>query len=406
MILHRSACRRTAAWIALALLLLLLAPGGGCERDPGRGGQQDAPGPPVVETAKPVQRTVTEYFHYTGTLAAIERVEIRARVPGYLESIEFEDSTNVEAGDRLFVIEPEPYRVAVQRAEAAVARAEASRDLAEARRDRVAEARRRNAASEIELIEREAELRQAEADLLVAREMLASARLDLSYTQVRTPISGRVDTHYVDVGNLVGRDGATLLATVVRMDPIHVWFEVSESIALQYLSRGRDGTVDEASPPVEIGLADETGHPHRGRIDFVDNVLDSSTATLRVRGLVPNPTRKLYPGLFARVRVPFETIEDALLVRTEAVGSGLEGEYLLVVGEDDVVTRRAVTLGDRYEGGWRRVVSGIESDERYVVQGLQKARPGKPVDPRPWSAEEDEAEKGRTGEGRGGDGRG
>ncbi|MEN1705274.1 MAG: efflux RND transporter periplasmic adaptor subunit [Planctomycetota bacterium] len=345
------------------------------------------PPTPVVEVTTPQTRAVTEYFQYTGTLESVATVEIRARVSGFLEEVRFAESSDVSAGDILFTIEKEPYELAVGQAQAEVARAESMRDLAEARLERGRQAQQVNAASDLEVIELEAEVQRTQADLLAAQERLKAAELDLSYTDVRTPIDGRVDRNYVDTGNLVGRTEATLLARVVQLDPVRVNFDVSENISLRYLSRGRDGRVDDEAPPVEVGLSDEEGeYPHLGRVDFVDNVLNAQTGTLGVRAVLPNPTRKLYPGLFARIRVPWETREDAIVIEEEAISTGLDGKFVLVVGDGNIVDRRLVTLGERQDDGMVAVLDGLDGSETYIVRGVQKARPGAEVDPRPYEA--------------------
>ena len=349
------------------------------------------PPPPNVEVATPEMRTITEYFFYTGTLEPVDFVEIRARVGGELQAINFQESTDVAEGDVLFIIEKEPYELAVGQARAALERAEAAEGLADVRVQRYEDAFARQAANEFELIEERAKLKQAQADVLAAQEALKAAELDLSYTDVTSPISGRIDRHFVDQGNLVGAQlagggEATLLATVVTMDPIHVSFDVSEAIALQYLSQGDDGRAGEEYPRIELALADEENYPHAGRVDFVDNQLDGSTGTLLVRAELENPTGKLYPGLFARIRVPWQQREDALCVVEEAVGTGLEGKYLLIVGEGNVVERRPVTLGERQDDGTIVVLEGLAAGETYIVRGLQKARPGAPVTPTPFGA--------------------
>ncbi|MEL6328021.1 MAG: efflux RND transporter periplasmic adaptor subunit [Planctomycetota bacterium] len=344
------------------------------------------PPPPTVEVATPVTRDVVEYFYYTGTMESVETAEIRARVPGYLTSVEFDESSDVEAGDLLFTIERDEYEIAKGQAEAALERSKADRELASARVARARQAFEQNAASELEVIEEQAALLQAEADVLSNQEAVRQAELNLSYTEVRTPITGRIDLNYVDAGNLVGQSEPTLLATVVQNDPINVTFDVSERIVLQYLDRGDDGTVDRDPPPVEVGLADEEDYPHVGVVDFVDSVVDEGTATLTVRGLLENPTKKLLPGLFARIRVPWETREDAVLIREEAAGTGLEGKYVLLIGPDNVVERRPVVLGERQADGTVVVLEGLAPDETYIVNGLLRARPGAPVNPVPFEA--------------------
>lgn len=380
--------RKVDAWRALATSVVIfvstasLSITSGCDRSEAA----EPPPPPVVEVATPTQRTITEYFFYTGTLEPVDFVQIRARVGGVLEEIHFEESSNVEQGDVLFTIEKAPYELAVGQAKASLERAKAARELADVRVQRIEKAFESGAANELELFEERAKFKQAEADVYATEEALKSAELDLSYTDVTSPITGRIDRHFVDRGNLVGAQlagggEATLLATVVTMDPIHVSFDVSEAIALQYLDQGDRGEAGPSYPPIELALADEDSYPHAGRVDFVDNQLDGSTGTLLVRAELENPTGKLYPGLFARIRVPWQQREDALCVVEEAVGTGLEGKYLLIVGEANVVERRPVVLGERQDDGTIVVLEGLAAGETYIVRGLQKARPGAPVTP-------------------------
>lgn len=335
---------------------------------------------PEVTVAMPEVAEVTVYNDFNGTLSSVASVEIRARVEGYLEQVTFADSSDVEAGQLLFVIERHPYEVAVARAEADLARARAGLELAKARQARVERAFERKAVSEIERIEARSETDRSRADVAAMEAVLDNARLNLDYTEVRSPLAGRVDEAYVDAGNLVGGGEDTLLATVVQMDPIQAYFDVSESIALAHFARGDDGTIDGDAPVALLGLSNEKGWPHRGRVDYVDNVVDPDTGTIRMRAVFDNKDGRLYPGLFARIRVPFEQRKDAVLVAEDALVTDLNGKYVLVVGEDDVVERRAVVLGGRYDGR-REVVSGLESNQRYIVAGLQRARPGMPVNP-------------------------
>lgn len=380
---HRTGGIGVMNWLAAGLVCVVGSAAvliAGCESEAGG----SPPPPPTVEVATPTTQQVTDYFQYTGFLEAMEQVDIRARVPGFLESVDFEESSAVEAGQVLFTIEKEPYEVAVGRARADLARAESALSLAEANRARTQQAFDADAANELELIADEAAVKQAEAEVLAAEQMLEGAELDLSYTDVVTPLSGRVDRNYVDVGNLVGGETATLLARVVVLDPVRVSFDVSESIALKYLSAGEDGSVNGDSPTVEVGLADEDGFPHAGLIDFVDSVVDQSTGTLLVRAVLPNPTGKLYPGLFARIRVPWDVRENAVVIHEEAVGTGLDGKYVLVADETDTVSRRSVELGERQDGGLIVVLEGLTIDDTYIVRGLQKARPGSKVTVEPF----------------------
>ncbi|MEM9166815.1 MAG: efflux RND transporter periplasmic adaptor subunit [Planctomycetota bacterium] len=373
---------RLLSCLSMVTLGVVFLTAGGC----GDGDASvSAPPPPGVEVAIAEARDVTEYFSYTGNLEAVESVEVRARVPGFLEQIGFRESENVSQGDMLFVIEQDEYQVAVGRAEATLVRARAAASLAEARLERTRGAFEQSAANEFELLEDEAELLQANADLLQAERDLAAAELELSYTEIISPITGRIDRHYVNRGNLVGTDGATPLARVVTLDPMHVYFDVSETIALKYLDSGQDGDLEEPQPPVQIGLADEVGFPHTGMIDFVDNSLDRSTGTLLVRASVPNTSGKLYPGLFARIRVPWDVREGSVVVWEDAVGTGLDGPYVLVIDSADVVERRSVEVGERQLDGTIVILSGLAAGETYIVTGIQKARPGSTVDPSPYT---------------------
>ncbi|MEC9372259.1 MAG: efflux RND transporter periplasmic adaptor subunit, partial [Planctomycetota bacterium] len=268
-----------------------------------------------------------------------------------------------------------------QRAEGEVLRAEADLRLAQVRQERLEDALAKGAATDIELIEAQANVAAAEGALEIARSNLNQAKLDLSYTEVRSPIRGRVDREYVDAGNLVGASERTLLTTVVCMNPIYAYFDVSERNALRYLARGDDGRVRDDAPPVFLGLANEKGYPHVGRLDYVENVLDPDTGTLRVRASFPNDDNLLYPGLYARIRVPFETIPDAILIDENALQRDLTGDYIITIDEQNTAQRAYITLGDRYDGGRVHVLEGLSPDQRYVVSGLQKARPGAQVNP-------------------------
>lgn len=348
--------------------------------------EQPAPPPPAVEVATPVRRDVTSYYHYTGNLEAINSVEVRARVSGELEAMHFEASSPVAAGDKLFTIEPASYDIAIQAAEASVKNAEAAVELATIERNQVQEAFDKNAANERELQKYITALKTAEAEKLAAEASLADAKLQREYADVVAPIAGRVGRSLVDVGNLVGLSEPTLLTTVVQMDPIHVYVDVSERIVQEYLNRGRDGEVNGGGdqpppPPIEIARSsdDDGTYPFSGMIDYVDNVVDESTGTLRVRGSIPNADGRLFPGLFIRARVPYDEIKDAVLVREDALGTDLTGKFVLIVGEKNIVEQRAVTLGEKTDDGYIVVTEGLDGSETYVTVGIQKARPGAPV---------------------------
>ncbi|MEM6332407.1 MAG: efflux RND transporter periplasmic adaptor subunit [Planctomycetota bacterium] len=332
--------------------------------------------------AQPVVQDVTEYYYYRGTLAPVQSVDIRARVAGFVEEVRFRPSTDIEQSAPLFLIEPDRYAAAVSAAEAERDRLKALVDERLSIFTRVDQARNRNAATEAEVIEARAQLAQARAQLVAAEVAIRDAQIDLGYTEVSSPIAGRVSRNLVDVGNLVGSGENTLLTTVVQIDPIWCYFDVSEAIVDEYLQRREDGTIDEGHRDrIELALDSTPSgeYPFVGELDFVDNVVDGSTGTMRVRGVFPNADKRMLPGMSARLRAPYATIEDAVLVKEDATGKDLSGDYVLVVDDANVVSRRLVTLGPTV-GSMVVVREGLSADETYVAVGLNKARPGATVD--------------------------
>lgn len=374
------------------------------------------PALPMVTAALPVVQDVTEYYEYTGNTEAVESVEIQARVSGELQSMHFTPATDVEVGTLLFVIEPDSYEIAVEAAKADIEAANAKQEQQQSIYDKTKKAKEAGAATEAEMIEAKAQLEQAKAGVLTAKAGLQDAQLQLSYTQVKSPLAGRVGRELVDVGNLVGMSGPTPLTTVVQMDPIYVYFDVSERIVLEYLARHETGNANngQEQPTLEIALADdpEGEYPYKGVIDWVDNTVDQTTGTIRVRGTFDNKKGKLFPGLFVRARAPYDVLDDAVLVREDAVGTDIVGKYVLVVGGDNVIERRSVELGPRDAGGMRVLLKGLSADEKYIVKGIQKARPGAPADvtvdqaagqPDPAPSSEPEADNGNNGDTQTGD---
>ena len=363
-----------------ALLLAAALAAAGCGSGPPAPPQFP---PPEVTVAQPVQRDVTWYQEFTGRTAAVAAVDVRARVNGVLEAVHFTPSSDVRRGARLYTIERAPYVAARNAAEADVRTVEAN--LARARSDlaRLEQAVRTNAVSARDVDRARAEVAQTEANLLGRQARLEQAELDLSYTEIRAPISGLIGRSRLDAGNVVGAADPAPLATIRRIDALYAYFDASETLLLEILGQeGQtpDRPVSEDRLPIHLGLADEDGWPHEGLIDYMDNAVDPDTGTLQVRGRFPNPTGKLFPGLFARLRVPGPVQQDALLVEERAIGTDLGGKYVLVVGADDVVELRHVELGV-LEGGLRVVTAGLRAGERYVTNGLQRARPGLPVTP-------------------------
>ena len=365
---------------AVLLTFTLIFAGGGV----GCGGTAapETPPPPTVTVNTPVRRTVTEYYRYTGTLEAVETVDVRARVAGRLDAIHFTASTDVKQGDLLFEIEPQQYEIAVASARAGLDGTAALLEQAQVQDKIVRGAFDQGAATEQERLLNDATLKQRTSEQAAAQSMLDEAQRRLNYTRVVAPIDGRVSRALVDVGNLVGENDATVLTRVVQLDPMHVFFDVSERIVLEYLERGRNGGVgqDREPPVIEIERANDPAgsFPFRGVIDYVSPGVDAQTGTIRVRGRLDNPERRLFPGLFVRIRAPYAKIEDAVLIEQAAVGQALGGPFVLLVGDDDVVEQRPIEVGET-DGALVRVASGLEGGERYITEGIQKAKPGKKV---------------------------
>jgi RND family efflux transporter MFP subunit len=356
------------------------------------------PPPPAVEVAAPVERPVTDYLEFTGATRPVSTVDLRARVNGYLEAIHFEDGAMVEEGQLLFTIEQAPFKTKLAMAEADRARARAALQLAEGELRRLRTLVSRDAGTAQELDIRLAERESAVAGLAAAEAAVDEAELELAYCEIRAPIAGRIGRHLVDVGNLVQSEQSPL-ATIERFDPIYVYFTLSEGDLLDLqsgLSPGEsapDSPLGDGERELELGIGGEEGYPYRGRLDFTDLGVDPGTGTLQLRGVFPNEDRRLLPGLFARVRTAVGSARPRLLVPDRALGTDQRGDYVLVVGEGDIVEYRSVTLGRAVEG-LRVVTSGLEGGERVVVNGVQFARPGAPVDPQP--ADTPEAVAGAT----------
>lgn len=373
----------------------------------------------IVRVATPVARDVTDYVYFTGRTEAVQSVDVKARVTGYLKSIDFTAGTEVTADERLFKIDPRPYQAVLDEADSQVKLAEARLKLAEADYQRALEvAKTPGAISQQDVDRYAAALGESQASIAAAQANSESARLNLEFTDVQSPIDGLVGRELLTVGNLVEQD-RTLLTTVVSQDPIYAYFDVDEQTMLRLerlVHEGKLRRVNEGDKiAVQLGLADEgNDYPHEGHVDFVNNQLDPSTGTIQVRGEFPNPAlnsrgaRLLKPGLFVRIRLPIGEPYQALLVPQSAVGTDQGRRYLYVVNEQNVVEYRPVTLGPqqpdglqvvvpvkmvRTETGLRvadaandtddQTVASLLPDDRIVVSGLQRARPGLTVEPRP-----------------------
>jgi RND family efflux transporter MFP subunit len=368
----------TAAFRLTTLALAALAVA--CSKAPQ---QAAAPAPPAVTVAAPTARTVTDWDEFVGRFEAIQQVQVRARVGGFVDSIDFKDGAFVKTGDLLYVIDPRPFNAALLQAQGQHADAKAKLDLAERELARATELVRTSAVSEAVVDQRRQASQVAEAALLQADGVLKRAELDVSFTRVTAPIDGRVGRHLVSVGNLVqGADGgSTLLTSIVSMDPIHIYFDMDEATYLKnnrLWHEGRRPSSRDTPNPVQIILSGETQPSREGAMDFIDNRLDVATGTLRGRAIVPNTDLSILPGQFARIRVIGSAPYEALLLPDTAITNDQSRKVVFVVSKDDTVEMRPVTLGP-LDGGLRIIRDGIKRDDRVVVDGLQRARVGAKV---------------------------
>jgi membrane fusion protein (multidrug efflux system) len=357
---------------------LLAACFAACER----GAEPGEPAPLEVRVAAVEQASVPLFIEHPGTTEAVRTVELRARVRGFLEQAPFQEGADVKQGDLLFVIERAPYLSALEEARAALARAQAAYDVARRDHDRIAALAKRDVTS-VSALDRATAVRdEAAAAVRGARAALEQAELDLSYTEVRAPFDGRIGKVSVDAGNLVGAGDDTVLATLVQLDPLYVYFGAPERERLEVLRRRSEGEfVPRDQIEARLLLADGTVFPHPGRIDFVDNTVDPKAGTVRVRVIVPNPENNLLPGQYANVRLLMGQDREALLVPEQAVLADQGGSYVLIAQADGTVQSRSVVPTDRIDG--RRVIqSGLAAGELVLIDHLQQARPGMRVIPK------------------------
>jgi multidrug efflux system membrane fusion protein len=338
-----------------------------------------APPPPKVTVVQPQMAIVTNWDEYPGHLEAVETVEVRARVVGYIDSIHFQDGAEVKKGDLLFVIDPRPYQTDLNRTQAQRQQAETRLELAQNDLKRAEGLRGTKAISEEEYDSRSKAVREAEAGLAAAKASETTARLNLEYTEVKAPINGKIGRRLVTTGNFVQLQGgggpATVLATIVSQQPIYCYFDAQEEAYLGYCKNGSSTT----SMACELGLVREAGFPHKGHVDFVDNQVDPKTGTIRLRGVFANKDRALVPGLFANVRVPAGEPVQALLVPEVAIGSDQGRKFVYLVNKENIVETRSVQTG-RLHGPLRSVLAGLAIQDRVVVNGLMMVRPGAKVE--------------------------
>lgn len=348
----------------------------------GPGGQ---PPPPQVSVAAVIEKEVNEWDEFTGRLEAVDRVEIRPRVSGFIEKIYFQQGAEVKKGDLLFEIDPRPQQAELARAEADLVRAKTRLDLTQRDLARAEELVQSKAISQQAYEQMTSGRQDADAAVKAAQAAALSARLNLEYTEIRSPINGRTSRAEVTVGNLVtgGGAGSTLLTTVVSLDPIYAYFEGDEQIYLKYAELSRRGerpSSRDKRNPIYLGLSSEEGHPHQGYVDFVDNALNPETGTIRARAVFDNKERTFTPGLFARLKLVGSGTYKAMLVNDKAIGTDQSKKFVLVVGADNKALYREVKLGPVIDG-LRVVKQGLSGGETIVVNGLQRVRPGDAVTP-------------------------
>lgn len=367
--------------ILLGSMLLFAHVVVGCDSKPA---VSSAPPAPPVTVARPLQKTITEWDEYTGRFTAVEVVEVRARVSGFIDSIHFQEGQIVKQGDLLFVIDPRPYKLAVEQAKADLERAKAKLEIASLDVQRGMPLVRSQTLTEREFDTRRSTERDAGAQVASAEAVVKQAELNLEWTDVRAPIAGRISDKRVDAGNLIsgGQTGATLLTVIVSIDPIHFVFDGSEADFLRYIRLSAAGTRPssrDVQNPVSVRLADESDYAHHGRMNFVDNVLNPKTGTIRGRAVFDNKDGLLTPGFFGRLRL-FGGEREALLLPDSAIASDQSRKIVFTVADDGTVGTKLVALGPMVDG-LRVIRSGLAPTDRIVIDGLQRARPGQKVKP-------------------------
>jgi RND family efflux transporter MFP subunit len=370
--------RRLAALLVLATLVA------SCGEQQKQGG---GPPPPAVTVAKPIKRTVVDYDEYVGRFAAINSVEIRARVSGYLDKLHFKDGQVVKQGDLLFTIDKRPFQNTLDQARANLVQAQSNVAFTESDYTRGQQLVRDKTITDQTFEQRAQAFRNAKASVSANEAAVRQAELDMEFTELRAPMNGRIGDRRVSPGNLVtgGTGGnTTLLATIVSIDPIYFEFTFDEASYLRYerlSTAGQDVASRNAGVQVALKLIDESDFDHEGRMDFVDNVIDRSTGTIRGRAVIANSKEIFTPGMFARVRVPGTAPYEALLVPDAAIGTEQARRFVMVVDDQDTARPKYVTLGQVTKDGLRAIKDGIGPDDRIVVSGLMQARPGQKVKP-------------------------
>jgi RND family efflux transporter MFP subunit len=370
----------SARFVRVTLSLAIAAGLGAC----GEKNEYAAPPPPKVTIATPVAQDVTRYYEATGNTAAVNSVDLVARVQGFVQAISYTDGQFVKKGTSLFTIEPQPYKLKVDAAKASVTSAQATLLVKQQDFARQADLLQRQVSAQVSYDQALAARDSAQAAVQSAQADEQQAEINLGYTDVTAPFDGVVTARQVSIGQLVGANSPTTLSTIVELDPIWVNFNVSERDVLkvrEFLAGEGRTTANLLGTPVEVGLQTEEGYPHAGKLDYVAPDVDSSTGTLAARAILDNANRALLPGFFVRIRIPGKP-RPALLVPDIAIGSDQGGRYVLVVNKDNIVEQRKVTPG-QLEGDLRVIDEGLAKDDRVVIGGIMQAIPGQKVDAEP-----------------------
>ncbi|MEO8419659.1 MAG: efflux RND transporter periplasmic adaptor subunit [Hyphomicrobium sp.] len=370
--------------IPLALIAALLA---GCGEQKTQA--QGAPPAPTVTVAKPTKKLVSDRDEYVGRFIAFDYVEVRARVSGYLDKILFKDGQLVKAGDPLFLIDPRPFQATLEQSNAAVQQAKANLAFAESDLKRGESLRPGTTITQQALDQRLQASRVASASVTAQEAAVKQAELDLSFTELSAPISGRIGDRRVSIGNLVtgGATGSTLLATIASIDPIRFEFTMDEASYLRYLRMASSSNAADRgiTLPVRLKLIDEDSYAHEGKIDFVDNAIDRSSGTIRGRAQFANADGRLTPGMFGRIQISTSAPAEALLVPDTAIGTEQVRKFVYVLNGENVATPKYVTLGQLVDG--LRVVKGLDANDTVVINGLMRVRPGAKVTPEQAAAD-------------------
>jgi membrane fusion protein, multidrug efflux system len=370
----------------LGLFPVLVVLGGllaGCEQK--QAAQAAAPPAPPVTVAQPVKRTVTDWDEFTGRFDAVQQVQVRARVGGFITDVEFRDGAFVKTGDLLYLIDARPFEAVATQADGQLSDARAKVELAKRELERALTLQQSQNVADSTVDQRRQALQAARASEMQAEGALKAAQLNVEFTHVTAPIDGRVSRHLVDIGNLVqGSEGnSTLLTSIVSLDPIYIYFDIDEATYLKYNKlwfEGKRPSSRDNPNPVEVTLTGESKPSHKGTVDFLDNQLDVSTGTLRGRAVIPNKDLSILPGQFGRVRLIASAPYEALLVPDTAIATDQARKILFVVKDDNTVEARPVVLGP-LDDGLRVVREGLKPEDRVVVDGLQRVRVGAKVTP-------------------------